>query len=116
MHLVEGSMVSNTKYMALFLYSLLTGKYLPIQIVHNMLKELYPMFNSGQYYGNGIMLYEFNEINNTPNQWIGHSGGTDNYKAILAYDIKTKIICAISVNQNISVEAIAFSMIDKINE
>jgi D-alanyl-D-alanine carboxypeptidase len=116
MPLGAGNMVSNSKDMALFLYSLLTGKYIPIHIVHDMLKELYPMFNNGQYYGNGIMLYEFNDINNTQNQWIGHSGGTENYKAILAYDIKTKTICAVSVNQNISVEAIAFSMIGKINE
>lgn len=116
MPLGAGNMVSSSKDMALFLYSLLTGKYLPSEMVHDMLKELYPMFNNGQYYGNGIMLYEFNEINNSENQWIGHSGGTDNYKSILAYDIKTKIICAISVNQNISVEAIAFSMIGKINE
>ena len=116
MPLGAGNMVSNSKDMSLFLYSLLTGKYLPIHIVHNMLKELYPMFNNGQYYGYGIMLYDFNEINSTPNQWIGHSGGTENYKAILMYDIKTKTICAISVNQNISVEAIAFSMIGKVNE
>jgi len=111
-----GNIVSNSKDMALFFHSLLTGRYLPINMVHDMLKELYPMFNNGQYYGNGIMLYDFKQINSTPNQWIGHSGGTENYKAILVYDIKTKAICAISVNQNVSVEAIAFSMLGKINE
>ncbi|WP_111309799.1 serine hydrolase domain-containing protein [Confluentibacter sediminis] len=116
MPLGAGNMVSNSKDMAVFLASLLTGKYLPIKMVHNMLLELYPMFNKGQYYGSGIMLYDFKEINNTQNQWIGHSGGTENYKAILVYDIKTKTVCAITVNQNISVEAIAFSMIDKLNE
>lgn len=111
MPLGAGNVVSNSKDMSLFLHSLLTGKYLPESIVHGMLKELYPTFNTGQYYGAGLMLYDFNEINNTQTQWIGHSGGTAHYKAILAYDIKTKTICAVSVNQNTAVEAVAFRMI-----
>ncbi len=111
-----GNIVGSSKDMTLFFHALLTGKYIPMESVHNMLGELYPMFNAGQYYGAGIMLYDFNEINNSPNQWIGHSGGIENYKAILIFDIKKQVMCSLSVSQSIPVEAIALSMLNLINE
>lgn len=111
-----GNIIGNSKDMTIFLSSLLTGKIIPIEMVHEMVKDLYPMFNNGQYYGKGIMLYNFEEINNTDNIWIGHSGGTENYKTILMFDIKTKIIMAISINENIPAEAIANKLIELISE
>ncbi|WP_457577643.1 serine hydrolase domain-containing protein [Desulfomarina sp.] len=106
-----GGIVSNSKDMAVFLSALLTGKIIPIKDVHNMMKDLYPMFDKGLYYGRGIMLYDFNQ---TDNIWIGHSGGTENYRAILAYDVQTKAIIAISINENISVESVAYKLIELI--
>ncbi|WP_299431111.1 serine hydrolase domain-containing protein [uncultured Maribacter sp.] len=111
-----GNVISNSKDIAVFLSALLSGKILPIEMVHDMLKNLYPMFNKGQYYGNGIMLYDFKEINSTDNMWIGHSGGTENYKTIALFDIKTKVIIAISINENIPVEAVALRLMELVNE
>lgn len=111
-----GNMIGTSKDMAVFLSALLTGKIIPIKEVHNMMKDLYPMFDNGQYYGKGIMLYDFNEVNQTKKSWIGHSGGTENYKSIVAYDIQTKIIIAISINENIPVEAVAYKLMELINE
>jgi D-alanyl-D-alanine carboxypeptidase len=111
-----GNIISNSKDIAVFLSELLTGKIIPIEMVHTMMKGLYPMFNKGQYYGNGIMLYDFKELNNTNNLWIGHSGGTENYKTIALYDIKSKIIMAISINQNIPAEAVANKLMEIITE
>ena len=112
-----GGFVSSSKDMALFLSALLTGKIIPIKNVHAMMKDLYPMFdNKGLYYGKGIMLYDFNKLNHTDNVWIGHSGGTENYKAILIYDVKTKIIMAISINDNIPVEAVVGSLLELIEK
>ncbi len=102
--------------MAIFLSALLTGKIIPIKEVHNMMKDLYPMFGNGQYYGKGIMLYDFNEVNQTKNSWIGHSGGTENYKAIVAYDVQTKAMIAISINENIPVESVAYKLMELINK
>lgn len=116
MPLGAGNIVSSSKDMAFFFSALLTGKYVSIQTVHKMLDELFPMFDNGQYYGKGMMLYDFKEINNTKSVWIGHSGGTENYRAILIYDFETRAICAISVNQNIAVEAIANRIIALIDE
>jgi D-alanyl-D-alanine carboxypeptidase len=111
-----GNIISNSKDMALFFSALLTGKIIPKKEIHNMMKDLYPMFDKGQYYGKGIMLYDFNEINQTKNIWIGHSGGTENYRAIVAYDIETKIIIAVSINENIPVEAVAYKLLELINK
>jgi D-alanyl-D-alanine carboxypeptidase len=102
-----GNVISNSKDIAVFLSVLLGGKIIPIQMVHAMMKDLYPMFNNGQYYGNGIMLYDFKEINNTDNLWIGHSGGTENYKSIALFDIKSKVVMAIYINQIFPIEAVA---------
>ena len=62
------------------------------------------------------MLYDFNVINQTNNSWIGHSGGTENYKAMVAYDFQTKAIIAISINENIPVEAVAYKLMELINK
>ena len=111
-----GGFVSNSKDMATFLSVLLTGKIIPEKQVHAMMKNLYPMFDNGQYYGRGIMLYDFNEINQTNKVWIGHSGGTENYKAILVYDTQSKVIMAISINDNTPVEAVAYKLMEVVNE
>ncbi len=111
-----GGFVSNSKDMATFLSTLLTGKIIPIKEVYDMMKDLYPMFGGNhQYYGKGIMLYDFNAIDQTNNVWIGHSGGTENYKAILVYDTKSKVIIAISINENIPAETVAYKLMEIIN-
>jgi D-alanyl-D-alanine carboxypeptidase len=109
-----GGIVSNSKDMATFLSALLTGKIIPVKDVHSMMKNLYPMFDKGQYYGRGIMLYDFNKINQTNKVWIGHSGGIENYRAILLYDTQSKSIMAISINDNTPVEAVAYKLIEVI--
>ncbi len=111
-----GNIISNSKDMAVFFSALLTGKIIPKKDVHTMMKDLYPMFDKGQYYGKGIMLYDFKEINQTNKVWIGHSGGTENYKAIVVYDIGTKVIIAVSINENIPVEAVAYKLLELIKE
>ena len=111
-----GNIIGNSKDMAVFLSAFLTGKIISIEMVSSMMQDLYPMFNKGQYYGEGIMLYDFNEINTTETVWVGHSGGTENYKAVLLFDIKSKVIMAISINENIPAEAIALKLMEIINE
>ncbi|MBT2160596.1 serine hydrolase domain-containing protein [Zobellia barbeyronii] len=111
-----GNIIGNSKDMAVFLSALLTGEIISTEMVSSMMKDLYPMFDNGQYYGEGIMLYDFNEINNTETVWIGHSGGTENYKAVLLFDIKSKVIMAISINENIPAEAVALKLVEFINE
>ncbi len=106
-----GNIVCNSYDMAKLLYILLSGQLLPKTSLQTMLGDLYPMFGSTQqYYGRGVMVYNFKAIDSTVNLWLGHSGGTENYKAILAYDVKTKAIIAIAINDNVSAEAVAYKL------
>jgi D-alanyl-D-alanine carboxypeptidase len=109
-----GNIVGNAKDMVVLLYALLTGQLSTSTTTYDRLRDLYPMYDKGVYYGQGIMLFDFKEINNTADTWIGHSGGTETYRAILLYDTTTKAFVAIAVNQHIPVEAIARKMLEQI--
>lgn len=109
-----GNIISNARDMVVLLYSLLTGKISTPGFTNDRLIDLYPMFEKGMYYGRGIMLSDFNEINQTNDYWIGHSGGTEDYRALLVYDSATKAFVAVAVNQRIPVEAIARKLLGQI--
>jgi D-alanyl-D-alanine carboxypeptidase len=109
-----GNVIANAKDMVVLLHALLTGKISTLADTQERLRDLYPMFDKGVYYGRGIMLYDFNEINNTDALWIGHSGGTETYRALLIYDVTTKAFLAVAVNDHIPVEAIARKLLEQI--
>jgi len=102
-----GNVVGSSKDLAHFVSKLMMGGYIPQRTIHGMMQELYGMFDAGMYYGDGIMLYDFSEINKSQNTWIGHSGGIENYKAVAIYDVSTGLVCAVSVSQNFSAESVA---------
>lgn len=106
-----GNVVGNSQDLAVFLANFMTGKFIPQTAIVGMLNDLYGMYDVGMYTGEGIMLYDFGEINQTPQTWIGHSGGIENYKAVLVYDVRTRIICAVSISQNLPAEAVARMLI-----
>jgi D-alanyl-D-alanine carboxypeptidase len=109
-----GNIVGNARDMVVLLYALLTGQLSIPEITYSRLRDLYPMYDKGVYYGKGIMLFDFKEISNVADNWIGHSGGTETYRAILLYDTATRSFVAIAVNQHIPVEAIARKMLEQI--
>ena len=102
-----GNVVSSSSDMAVLLQKLLTGEIFPLATVHNWLNDLYPMFDKGLYYGQAMMVYNFNEINQTNDLWIGHSGGTPDYNAILVYDVESRIIVAVAINDSTPAAAVA---------
>ncbi len=102
-----GNIVSNARDMVVLLYSLMSGKLGPVAQVHERLKDLYAMPDAGTWYGRGIMLTDFNEITHTDDLWIGHSGGTQTYRALLVYDTASKTFIAVAINAHVSVEAVA---------
>ncbi|EHQ26110.1 serine hydrolase domain-containing protein [Mucilaginibacter paludis] len=109
-----GNIVSNASDMVILLYSLMTGKLGPVAQVHDRLKDLYAMPDTGTWYGRGMMLYDFNEITNTDDLWIGHSGGTQTYRALLVYDTASKTFIAVAINAHISVEAVARKLLSRL--
>ncbi len=102
-----GDIVSNAQDMAVFLFGLLNGALTPKSTVISRLQDLYPMPDQGMFYGRGVMLTDFAQITGQPDQWVGHTGGTETYRALLIYDMKTKIFLAVSVNAHVPVEAIS---------
>ncbi|SDF13849.1 D-alanyl-D-alanine carboxypeptidase [Mucilaginibacter pineti] len=110
-----GNVVSNARDMVVLLYSLMTGKLGPVLLVHDRLKDLYAMPDAGTWYGSGMMLTDFNEITHTDDLWIGHSGGTQTYRALLVYDTATKTFIALAINQHVSVEAVARKLLSVVH-
>lgn len=108
-----GNLISNAKDIVVVLYALLTGKLGPVTQVYNRFNDLYPMFDKGSYYGKGIMVTDFSELTGTKDIWIGHSGGTQTYRALVIYDVATKTFAAISTNQHISVEAVTRKLLEQ---
>jgi D-alanyl-D-alanine carboxypeptidase len=61
------------------------------------------------------MLTDFNEITHTDDLWIGHSGGTQTYRALLVYDTASKTFIAVAINQHVSVEAVARKLLSVVH-
>lgn len=102
-----GNIVSNARDMVVLLYRLMTGPQNTLASCRDRMAELYPMPDKGMWYGRGIVLFDFNAINQTDQLWIGHSGGTQTYRALIGYDSVSKAFFAFSINQHVSVEAVA---------
>jgi D-alanyl-D-alanine carboxypeptidase len=106
-----GNLVGNAADMIKFHIALLSNKFFDRSVSSGLFDKMYPMFEKGMYYGKGIMCYNFPEIDGSSNKWIGHSGGIPDYKSLVILDQQTGIIVAVSVNENISAEAIANNLI-----
>ena len=108
-----GSIISNSKDMNKFLYALFTKKILPQESIQHMTKTLYPMFEEGIYYGQGIMVFDLSSHTNNLDQGklIGHSGGTSNVKSMAIFSPENQTFISIASNKNIPVEAIAYSIL-----
>nr|WP_199075977.1 serine hydrolase domain-containing protein [Pedobacter sp. ASV19] len=109
-----GNIISNAREMVIILYALLTGKLGPAAQVYSRFNDLYPMFDKGSYYGKGVMVTDFSELTGEKKLWIGHSGGTQTYRALVVYDVATKAFVAVSINQHVSVEAVARKLLEQI--
>lgn len=109
-----GNIVSNAREMVIVLYALLTGKLGPVAQVYSRFNDLYPMFDKGSYYGKGVMVTDFSELTGERKLWIGHSGGTQTYRALVVYDVATKAFVAVSINQHVSAEAVARKLLEQI--
>lgn len=106
-----GNIVAPSGDMLRFFAALLGGKLLPPADLQYLLRDLYPMFEKGQYYGRGLMLYDFADLDQSANRWIGHSGGTGNYRSVVAYDLQSRALVAVAINENQPAEALAYKVL-----
>lgn len=105
-----GSLVGGADEMVRFLAALLSGSLLKPATLETMLAHLYPMFGGPTYYGRGMMVYDVPDQDGSIHRWIGHSGGTPGYKAIVAFDLQTSAFAAVSLPTDLPAEAMAHAM------
>ena len=102
-----GNIASSAGDMIRFWQAFLTGKLLPPSQVEQAFARLYPMFGSPEFYGRGVMLYEFEDRQKQKVVWLGHSGGTPGIKTVMAFDVDAGIFLAVALNGNFTAEASA---------
>jgi D-alanyl-D-alanine carboxypeptidase len=102
-----GNIGASARDMVLFWQSFLGGRIVRQQTVVRAYSQLYPMFERGMFYGRGVMLTEFADKNDEKVVWLGHSGGTPGLKAVIAYDLESRIFLAVAINGDVSAEAAA---------
>ena len=101
-----GIIVGSARDMVLFWQALLSHRLLSSTTLERAFARLYPMFDNGQYYGLGVMLYEFDD-HGRHRRWLGHSGGAPGFKAVVAMDLESRAVVAVAVNADASAEASA---------
>lgn len=110
-----GNIVASSQDMVVFLAALLSGDIYPKGLLENSLKQLYPMFGNGTYYGRGIMLYEVSQDSGSVN-WLGHGGGSPSAKTVVAYDLESNIFVAVAMNADVPAEALAYRLVKVVRE
>ncbi|QNQ10431.1 serine hydrolase domain-containing protein [Sphingomonas alpina] len=79
-----GPIVGSAGDMVRFWNALLEGRLIGKQLVAEMTTTLYPMFDSGTFYGLGAMVFDV-PSDTERLLWVGHAGGTPGASALVAY-------------------------------
>lgn len=79
-----GPITGSAADMVRFWAALLDGRLLAPALVREMTATLYPMFDPGQFYGLGAMVFDLPDGERRL-LWIGHAGGTPGASALVAY-------------------------------
>ncbi|WP_242920997.1 serine hydrolase domain-containing protein [Caulobacter sp. CCUG 60055] len=101
-----GPLAATAADMVRFEQALLDGRLLKAETTRRRFERLYPMFQAGQFYGQGVMLYD---VPDTPRPlyWIGHSGGGPGVRAVVAYAPRQRAFVAVALTGDGSAEAAA---------
>lgn len=107
-----GPIVSDASDMGRFLAALLGGRLLKRDTITKMLRTPYPMFDSGTFYGLGLMLFEVPDGERAL-RWIGHAGGAPGASAVVAYSPEDNAIIAVAMTGNGSASSSANFLLKK---
>jgi D-alanyl-D-alanine carboxypeptidase len=106
-----GSVVASAGDMLRFWHAVLTGKLHSLDTTRRRFQNLYPMFDAGTFYGQGVMVYDAPGV-----LWLGHSGGTPGAKAVVAYSPADQTFVAVAINTDGPAEAVANLMLQRWRE
>jgi D-alanyl-D-alanine carboxypeptidase len=113
----NGNLVATAPDMLRYWKALLTGKLLPPKVVQQQWAQLYPLRNiphtaqAQQWFGQGVMLTEFNNPAGQRQAWLNHQGGTPTANAVVLYAPRQKAWAAVAVNSAVSAPAVANAML-----
>ncbi|MBB1634601.1 serine hydrolase [Cupriavidus sp. UME77] len=101
-----GPIAADAADMARFWAALLGGQLLAPASVNAMFATLYPMFDTGTFYGLGVMVFD---IANGDRQdlWLGHAGGTPGASALVFYSPADKAVVAVALTGDGPAAAVA---------
>lgn len=101
-----GALAADAASMALLLRDLLSGRVLPAETVRGQVTRLYPMNDSGFWYGRGVIVFDVPGDGGIA-PWLGHAGGFPGAKAIAAYVPDQDAIVAVALTGDGSAAAAA---------
>lgn len=112
-----GNVVSSAEDMVHFWHALLTAQLLSEESTIKLFEHLYPMFDNYTFYGRGVMLYSLPDSTAEDKIWLGHSGGTPEVNAVVAYIPEKKAFVAVALTgEKVSAPATAQLLIKQLVE
>jgi D-alanyl-D-alanine carboxypeptidase len=102
-----GCVVASADDMLRFWHALTTGALLGRERTASLFERLHPMFDTGTFYGRGVMLYTFSHPRLGARTWLGHSGGSPGIKALVAYSPADQAFVAVALTGDGAAEATA---------
>ncbi len=111
-----GIIVAPADDMVRFWQAMLARRLFGATTLRHAYEHLYPMYDPGTFYGRGVMLTEFRDGVGPPNVWLGHGGGTPSARAVVAYDVGSRVFIAVAINGDVSAEAAAFRLLKEVRE
>lgn len=109
-----GIIVGPARDLVRFWQALLAGRVTGEASVREAFRRLHPMFDAGTYYGRGVMLTEFRDGEGPAHVWLGHGGGTPSARAVVAYDVASRVFVAVAINGDVSAEAAAYRLLREV--
>ena len=105
-----GPIVANAADMLRFWAALMEGRLLKPETVAAMSATLYPMFDTGTFYGLGVMVFDIAD-GERRNLWIGHAGGTPGAGAIVFYSPQDRAYVAVALTGDGPAAAVANALL-----
>ena len=102
-----GPIVASADDMVAFWRALLGGRLLPPSQVEALFATLYPMFDTGTFYGLGVMAMDVPEPGGGGALWLGHAGGAPGAGAMALYSPADHAFVAVALTGDGSATATA---------
>lgn len=107
-----GNVVGRADAFLRFWHGLLTARLMPQPLVQGMWQRLLPTGASpGLWYGQGVMVMEFQDPGGPPRLWLAHPGGSPQANGVVLYEPARRAYAAVAINSAVSAVAVANALL-----